>query len=207
MSILSKYFDKIYCVNLDTRPDRLEKVQKEFTRVGFDDISRYSAINGKHVKHSSNLLNGEIGILQTHINIINNSIKENFKNVLIMEDDVCFTDEINKIEEYLKMVPEDWDMIYFGANHISGKALVKINDKIVRLNHSFGLQCVAIKNTLFNKIIEETPKFEKQIDVYYAEWQNDINAYCFHPNIALQEIGFSDIQNKITNYDVFFKNS
>jgi glycosyl transferase family 25 len=206
MSILSEYFDKVYCINLDSRPDRWEDAQKEFERVNFDEIVRYSGVNGADLKISNHLLSGENGILQTHINIIKECKENGLKNILIMEDDVYFSREIFKIKKYLDDVPDNWDMIYFGGNHLSGRPLEKVNERVVKLNYSFGLQCVAIKNTMFDKIISEVSNYEKQIDVYYAEWQDSINAYCFHPNIALQVTGFSDIQKKVVNYDYFFKN-
>ena len=42
------YFDKIFCINLDSRPDRWESVQKEFDKVGIlDRVERFSALTGK----------------------------------------------------------------------------------------------------------------------------------------------------------------
>jgi hypothetical protein len=45
---------------------------------------------------------------------------------------------------------------------------------------------------------------KKQIDVYYADLQNIYNVYGFTPNMALQTIDYSDIQNKHVNYNHFF---
>ncbi len=42
------YFDKIFCINLDSRPDRWKQVQKEFDKVGIlDRVERFSALTGK----------------------------------------------------------------------------------------------------------------------------------------------------------------
>lgn len=38
MDIL-KYFDKVYCVNMDKRPDRWEQAKKEFKKLGIEDHS------------------------------------------------------------------------------------------------------------------------------------------------------------------------
>ena len=106
MSILSKYFDKVYCVNLNRRPDRWEKVQSEFAKFGFDEVERYEAIDGKdfdwsNIKYNPSLLVGELGLVETNINIIKEAIEKKYKSVLIFEDDVYFTDEINKLDEYI----------------------------------------------------------------------------------------------------------
>ena len=45
------YFDKIFCINLDSRPDRWEQVQKEFDKVGIlDRVERFSALIKKKRK-------------------------------------------------------------------------------------------------------------------------------------------------------------
>jgi hypothetical protein len=61
-----------------------------------------------------------------------------------------------------------------------------------------------IKDTLFETIIAMTEGRKKQIDVYYADLQNVYNVYGFTPNMALQTIDFSDIQNRQVNYNGYF---
>lgn len=209
MSILSKYFDKVYCINLKRRPDRWEKVQAEFAKFGFDEVDRYEAIDGKefdwsNVKHNPSLLVGELGLIETNINIIKDAIENGYKSVLIFEDDVYFTDEINKLEEYMDALPSDWDMIYFGGNHSYGPKPENVNEKILKLTKTYTTHCIVIRDTLFETIIAMTEPRKKQIDVYYADLQPIYNVYGFTPNMALQTIDFSDIQNKHVNYNGFF---
>lgn len=208
MKKISDYFNNIYCINLKSRKDRWQQAQDEFKKFGIiDSIKRYNATDGSKVTNPNpRLLKGEVGILMTHINLIEMAKKRNYENILIMEDDVYFTDELNNLEEYMNSVPENWDLLYFGANHVYGKLPLEIiNDKIVKLNYSVGLQCVAIKNTMFDKILDLIPNFEKQVDAYYGSLMNNCNAYAFYRNIALQREGFSDIQGRNVNYDEFFK--
>jgi GR25 family glycosyltransferase involved in LPS biosynthesis len=202
---LDNLFDRIYCINLDRRTDRWESVQNEFKKFNIKNIIRFSGIDGNMLKNDTVLLNGELGILLTHLEIIKKAKLDNLDNVLIIEDDVIFSDEFLNIQSYMKEVPDDWDFIYFGGNHIYGKPPQKINEKILKLNFTVALQCVAIKKTMFDKIIEILPKKQKQVDGYYADFHKSCNAYCFYPNIAKQKEGFSDIQNKFVNYSIFFK--
>ena len=202
---LKKYFDKVYCINLDRRPDRYEKFTREMARFGITDVERYSAIDGNTIANDSPLLNGELGILTTHMGIVQKSNEEGFKNVLILEDDVAFTEELHKLDEYMQSVPEDWDMIYFGGNHVYGKPPIKINDRVIKLNFTVAIHCVAIKNTLFETIQAVLPHKKKAVDTYYAQLQNGYNAYGFYPNMATQSIGFSDIQNRVVDYNGFFQ--
>jgi len=209
MSVLNKYFDKVYCVNLNRRPDRWEKVQLEFKKFGFEGVERYEAIDGKEfdwsaVKHNPSLLVGELGLVETHINLIKDAIKNDYKSILIFEDDVYFTNDVNKLDEYMEALPKDWDMIYLGGNHTYGPPPIKITDKIIKLSKTYTTHCIVIKNTLFETILALTEGRDKQIDVYYAHLQNIYNVYGFTPNMGLQTIDFSDIQNRQVNYNGFF---
>ncbi len=208
--LLHKNFDRIYCINLSTRPDRWESFQKEMDKFGIKDVIRFDAINGKSLDYTNmvynkTLLPGEVGVLLTHFKLIEECKKDNIERVLIMEDDLVFTDEINKLNEYLELAPTDFDFLYFGANH-NHKSIRLLNDKVGILTHSYGLQCVGISSTMFNQILSDLPKIEKQVDAYYADYQPTTKSYCLVPNIALQRTDFSDIQNRVVDYTWLFKN-
>jgi GR25 family glycosyltransferase involved in LPS biosynthesis len=204
---LQKYFDRIYVINLDRRPDRYETFKKEISKYGIENVERFSAIDGVTLMSNNiPLLSGELGILETHLEIIKKCREDNLQNVLIMEDDVYFTDEILKIDEYMSSTPKDWEFIYFGGNHVYGEPPKLINDKIIKLNYTVALQCVAINSSIFEVIEAILPKRKKQVDAYYAELHKTFNAYGFYPSMAKQIAGFSDIQNRIVDYSNFFKN-
>ncbi len=209
MKKLTDYFDKAYCVNLNRRPDRWEKVTKEFERLGFEGVERYEAIDGRdydwsNTKYAPNLLVGELGLIQTHINLIKEAMENGYKSVLIMEDDVYFTDEINRLDEYMEALPNDWDMIYVGGNHSYGTEPLMVNDKILKLHKTYTTHCIVIKDTLYETILAMTDGMKKQIDNYYVDLQPLYNIYGFTPNMALQTVDFSDIQNKQVNYANYF---
>jgi GR25 family glycosyltransferase involved in LPS biosynthesis len=202
----NKYFDRIYVINLDRRPDRFKSFQKEIDKYGIKNVERFSAIDGSTISPINNkLLIGEIGILQSHLEIIKKCREDGLNNVLIMEDDVYFSDEILKLDEYMESVPRDWEFLYFGGNHFYGKQPELINDKIIKLNYTVALQCVAINSSVFKVIESILPEMQKQVDTYYADLQNTFNSYGVYPNIAKQVAGLSDIQNKNVDYTNFFK--
>jgi hypothetical protein len=202
--VLTDFFEKSYCINLDRRPDRWEKVGLEFEKFGIKGVERYSAIDGNKIENRTTLLNGEIGILHTHLDLIKICKSNNFDNVLIFEDDVIFSDEVREIEKYINQVPKNWDMIYFGGNHSYGLPS-HVNGNLYRLNKTVALQCVAINNSVFDEIIENLPKSQRQVDVFYWSIQQKGNCYGFLPNLTYQSQDFSDIQNKFVNYDYFLK--
>jgi GR25 family glycosyltransferase involved in LPS biosynthesis len=208
--LLYNFFDEIYCINLKNREDRWKSFLNEMERLNITNVKRFDAVNGRELDYSNliynrNLLPGELGVLMSHINLIKEAKEKNLESILIMEDDVYFTDEIYKLNDYLNSVPEDWNFIYFGGNH--GQYTPEIvNNRTCRLKNSFGLQCVAIKNTMYDRILNDAIKLEKQIDVYYASYQSENKSYCFNPNMALQKVDYSDIQNRVVDYTHFFKN-
>lgn len=201
-----KHFDKTYVINLDRRKDRYENFQKEMSKYSINNVERFSAIDGNTIANTTSLLPGELGVLSSHLEIIKKSKQDNLKNVLILEDDVYFSDEILKLDEYMSMVPSDWDFIYFGGNHTYGNPPTIINEKIQKLNYTVALQCVAINSSIFDVIETVLPKTKKQVDAYYADLHGTFNAYGFYPNMAKQVAGFSDIQNCNVNYSNYFNN-
>lgn len=204
-SVLLEYFDKIYCVNLERRVDRWEKVKLEFDRFNLKP-ERYLAVDGinydwSKVNVNPTLLKGELGLVETHINIIQDAKLNDYRRILIFEDDVIFSEEFRNVENYLEKVPHDWDMLYLSGNHRNGKPPKKINDKVLDLNHTLTTHCIAINQSIYDDILNLITVRDKQIDVYYSEIQKKFNVYGFYPNIIFQDYGFSDIQDKNVNYN------
>lgn len=198
---LKKYFDKIFVINLDKRPDRYQTFQDEMSKYGIEGVERFSAVDGSSTGILNNrILQGEIGVLMSHLEIIKKCKSEGLKNVLILEDDLYFTDEIKKLDDYMSVVPEDWNFIYFGGNHVYGPQPTKINDKVLKLNFTVALHCVAINSNLFDLIEKTLPEMSKPVDVYYAELHKQYPSYGFYPNIAKQKPGYSNIQNGMVDY-------
>lgn len=200
----NRFFDKTYVINLDRRPDRYSQFLSELKKYDISGVNRYSAIDGSNYVSDYGLLPGELGILMTHHSIITECMVNNVNNVLLIEDDVYFTDEIANIEDYISKVPSDWDFIYFGGNHKYSKPPELINDRVIKLNYTVALQCVAINKTMFEIIDSILSKKRKQVDTYYAELHDRFNAYGFYPSMAKQRVGFSDIQNRNVDYNNYF---
>ena len=111
---LNDYFDKTYCINLDKRKDRWEECVTEFDKWGISGVTRHSAVDGTkfdRTKIPSRLKDGELGLVITNLDIIKDCLVNDCGNILILEDDVVFNDEIIKISEYMSELPEDWDIL------------------------------------------------------------------------------------------------
>ena len=105
--MINSYFDKIICINLKHRADRWKEVSRQCQRAGIA-VERYDAIEnnpmgwvhipGKdkmnHIKPES--WPGAAGCMASHINVWKLAKANNWKNVLIIEDDCDFVDKLNK---------------------------------------------------------------------------------------------------------------
>jgi len=204
-------FDKVYCINLDRRPDRLENFESQVKKYNLGEYTRVSAVDGTKInpnEHNNKLKPGELGLVLTNLQIIKESKENGYSNILILEDDCSFTDEITNIQEYFDLLPSDWDMLYMGGNHNTHMGIqgpIPINDKVVKLHSTYSTHFIGIKNTLFDHLEIILSRYEDPIDVSYVKLQKIFNIYSFYPAIAKQIVDFSDIQNNITDYNWLIK--
>jgi GR25 family glycosyltransferase involved in LPS biosynthesis len=203
---LQDFFSKIFCINLDRRLDRWENCLKHFEEKNIQNVIRVSAIDGRLLKLKniqSNVNVSNLALKLTTINILEDAIKNNLDNFLLLEDDVIFNDNIFDLKKYLDFLPQDWDMVYFGINSTfcKGKyAPLKINENILKLRCGFTTHCVGYNKKSFEFIVDKLKNIDEPNDVIYSNIQKDINVYCFTPMVASQRPDFSDIENKYVDY-------
>lgn len=222
MKTLNNYFEKIYCINLDSRPDRYGESLQEFQKIGID-VQRVSGVLGSDVfKSGLNRSAGAYGVFLTHVKILKEAMRNNYENILILEDDVVFIDGFNEIfNQRITALPDDWDLLYVGGNNIFGKdefILVdgdvdyEINhDTYKQLDHRLcktkWTQCahaLGINGKAYQTLMVGMERFShKPIDRVHRLLQrrNEVNAYVFMPSLALQRSGYSDIENRYVDYD------
>ena len=123
---MEKYVDNVYLINMDKDTERLEKVTKEckkfninFERFrGVDPLKLSKKELNKYVsKTCQNICpNGIIGGGISHMKIYEDAIKNNYKNILVLEDDVYFRDELyEELDDIMTELPKDYDILYLGC--------------------------------------------------------------------------------------------
>jgi len=128
--------DKIFYINLDNRPDRNEHFLKQCSEnnIDFNKINRYSALDGtiynfnhneydmfKNVDYKGQKYEKKImGNQLSHYNILNEMINNNYKYIIIFQDDVIlkknFLNELNNIINY---IPENAEIINIGFHEFA----------------------------------------------------------------------------------------
>ena len=193
--MIDNFFDKIYCINLDERVDRWDQAKKEFEK---NNIKNYKRISG--IKNDI----GYIGCRDSHIEIIKDAKKNGYKKILIFEDDFIFINEDKKlIDDILSQLSVvDWELFYFGATvHLYEGKLTKVSENLVLTNFAYACHAYAVNSCLFDFILENAKNYEI-IDIFYnTEVVKNNKSYISNPMVCLQRESYSNIENKISNYD------
>ena len=227
---INDYFDKIICINLDRRPDRWAEVQLQFIKAGITNVERFSAVDGNprgwgHVKDriegkginyiKPESFGGVAGCIASHTDIWKMAKEKGWSNVLIVEDDCDFIDNLPiAFAERIKQVPHNWDLLYFGGVHETrgGKFIPEpISQHVYKCARMITTTCYAINTSIVDMalgiVFEEEPWFHTAIDGYLGAYiQPKCNAYAFHPPVAWQRGSHSDIQEQYRDYSDWMKN-
>lgn len=202
------YFSDIYCINLDSRPDRWQNVSQEFKSIDiFHRVKRFSAI-----KHDD----GRIGCIQSHLSILKISKEKNLDNVLILEDDVHFINQpLISLNKAISQIDIPWYLLYLGAN--THCKLNKIKPNLLQLKTGYSTHAIAYNKLSYDKIIDDLCKINKIscmsdiLDVYLSDKiQPHHLCLLLNPIIATQSSGFSDIEKRVVDYSFIeerFKNN
>jgi len=115
-------FDHVYVINLPRRDKRWEAfckgIPKDFP---FRMPERYAAVDGGLATPPDwwNGGNGAWGCYKAHLRILEDCLSNEINSVLIFEDDAVFVEGFTeKVREFWNHLPEDWEMVYLGGQHI-----------------------------------------------------------------------------------------
>jgi len=120
---LRRYFDRVVLINLKRRHDRLQSVQEALRQCHwpFRWPEIFEAVDGYANSIPSHFISGPgaWGCLLSHREILRQALADGVRNVLVLEDDVCFVDAFREqVAEFLRRVPDDWDQLMLGGQHV-----------------------------------------------------------------------------------------
>jgi GR25 family glycosyltransferase involved in LPS biosynthesis len=206
--MLNDYFDRIFCINLDSRPDRWKDVQEEFHKIEID-VERIVGINGSkmNLDFPPEIKEGAVGCALSQLFALKLAKQYELDTFLLLEDDIEFDLNINEKFKniYLNQVPNDWDMLYLGGQHYHGMNLQQVTENVFKCEYTLCAHSVAFKYTVFDRFIDKLIDITKPCDVHYAESHKEINAYVIVPHLTWQKNSYSDIEKFNVDY-TFLKN-
>jgi glycosyl transferase family 25 len=183
--VLNDKFQRIFCINLDRRPDRWEQSVTLFSDLGIV-VERVPAIESNPPWN---------GLRKTVVSIFERALKDDLETILILEDDVDWSKEFpTEFDRCWKVLPNDWDMFYFSAAHQYWPD--KENELLFRLRWSTAAHAIAFNRKCFRTVLTTLMENKEPIDVTYSRLQEDLNAYCCIEPIAWQRKSFSDIEGE-----------
>lgn len=192
-----------FYINLEHRTDRKEHVEKELDKLGIKS-QRFNAIK---------MTNGAIGCSMSHLKILEYAKKNNLDHVLIIEDDITFLDpELfkNQINKFLELHKNNWDVILFAGNNIPPHE--NIDDTCVKVSHCqtttgylvnghyINVLAANVKMGLTNLLNKPNEKAKFAIDRFWFVLQSASKWYLITPLTVVQREDYSDIEQKVTNY-------
>lgn len=139
------YFDGARIINISSRKDRRLETVEEFARYGFhiDDekIGFFEAVTPSEGNGFPSV--GARGCFLSHLGVLEEAMRLNLKNILIMEDDIQFS---RRIPQYGRQAIEslkgmEWDIVYFGHPFEGNSNLPawKVVDRPIHLSHFYAV--------------------------------------------------------------------
>jgi GR25 family glycosyltransferase involved in LPS biosynthesis len=160
-------------------------------------VRRFAAVDGEALAVPANWPStpGAYGCLLSHLEVVREARRLRLSSILIFEDDVVFDDQFEqKFSDYVRELPADWDMLFFGALHKD--ELIKVSKNIGRITQSNSTYACVLRDTVFDAFIELNSNGDEVLDVNSLILQKQFNCYCFLPHLAWVEVAYSDAQQK-----------
>jgi GR25 family glycosyltransferase involved in LPS biosynthesis len=197
---LNSFFPNKVCINLDRRPERWARMKERFAQHDIDGVVRFSAVDGERVSIPPNWQSssGAYGCLQSNLAIIREAFERQWPDVLIIEDDVIFDENLEtKLPEFMAQLPSDWDMLFFGCMH--RREPVRVRENVLKLTYSTSTYAYAVRSTAYRAFVELHSTSQLPVDVNNRLLQERLNCYAFSPNLAWVESGHSDTHGRPVN--------
>ena len=184
---------------MDARADRRSVLLQEFERIGFpkNKIIRFSASSYNGCPNS--------GCLLSHANVLEMAYDMDLQNVLVLEDDFVFIDDVKKIHEDIKAFFElniDWDVVMLTT--CAAVVSEPTNQLISKISSSGNGAGYLVNRTM---MLELSTLFKSNVENLYSTkqhwvYQNDIlwktimpssQWYMFNHYLGYQKEGYSDL--------------
>jgi Coenzyme PQQ synthesis protein D (PqqD) len=186
------FFEAIYCLNLDERPDRWENALRRFAMLNIASrVERFPAIPTPHNHHEGCTRSWRLMVAQAR--------DRGLANFLGIEDDAIFLD--TTLEVVSRAVSElagmDWDLLYLGGAAWEEPAEIPGH---VALQSPRSLACthaLAVNHSAYDRILADVPEADgidewlttyPAIDQYLYRQVNTgyYRAYVLNPRVATQ---------------------
>lgn len=203
---MSNNIEHIFYINLDKRKDRLQQIESELKLFGlFEKSERFPGIYEPSFG---------IGCATSHLQVLKLAKQRNYKNVLIIEDDLTFLVTKDEFEEECNKLFNsniNFDVCFFAYSIIQSQPIHDC-DFLERTTKCTTGSCYLVNqhyyDTLLNtfEISNELLRQTGQHWLYMNDscWfplQQKDKFYFFKKRLGKQRAGFSDLADKFMDYN------
>jgi hypothetical protein len=201
-----KKTDMCYVINLDERIDRIDNIKNKYS-----DLLNINRVSG--IKDSL----GWVGCFKSHQRCLRIAKAQRLDCVLVIEDDCKLVDSQSfktrwgSIKEWLDSNKDKWDVYLGGCTNIKSEHVIEYlepDKQIVRLDFATTTHFVYYNSNIYDNYINYnvTKKVYSPIDLVISNISKG-RIVTSVPFLAVQENGFSDIENTHVSYDKMFSDS
>lgn len=187
-------FDRTCVINLDRRPARWEAFCDRLPHPwAWPTPERVSATDGLSIKVPTHWRSGPgaYGCRDSHLRLWKEAAIEDHA-ILVFEDDCIFCDRfIERTESFLRNVPSDWQMIYFGGAHRIPPQ--DVGDGVLRVGGSTKTHAYAIRGKALEALPKQVEKAEIHIDVCLNQLHHSFPVYAPAEWLCGQAADVSDV--------------
>ena len=214
MHIWNEFFDGMYCLNLASRPDRMDGMIRRFNYFGLK-VERANALSGAIIKPmydefykinkyftTPNYLACAIG----HVHMYATALARNQKSIFVIEDDVRIHRNSDAMtRKALKDLPSDWDLIYFAYIPLSDDQTMWTyglvdgsgeKPNFVRSHNLWSMMGYAMSERMMRHMVDVYgSSYPMEIDRYLVDVIQSgtkFKCYAISPQCIASEDGYSD---------------
>lgn len=200
--------NKTYLINLESRPDRLERMSPILSGVGIE-FEVFPAIDGRKLIHENGVLQfansipaydpdhsiglgyrplspSEVGCYLSHLDVWRKVAKSNSGWALVLEDDLNIDANIGSIIQHIPDINKGWDYIKLSAlgkvPYIELFPLTENHSLSLLLRGSTGMQAYCISPRGARKLIEKALPIALPVDTFIDHfWHTGLNTLAVIP--------------------------
>ena len=187
-----RYFEAIYCLNLDEQPDRWSSALRRFSQLGIAArVERFPAISTPHDHH--------VGCASSWRLMVAAARNRGLRNFLGLEDDAIFLDETLEVlrQAVAELEGLPWDLLYLGGAAWETEADIPGHVALQSVRAITCTHALAVNHTAYDRLLAEIPEPDgieawvtehAAIDQYLNQQVNagHYRAYLLKPRVATQ---------------------
>lgn len=199
--------DKIIYINMDSRVDRRKEIEEQFEKAGIpsEKIIRFSGI--------CHPTSPNAGCNMSHAGALKLAYDLNLQNVLILEDDFDFIEDIEFIKKSLTNFFNEtsgisWNAVLLAFSHLESSPFSDLLGNCLKAQNAAGYLVHRCHMLELSNTIQEVVEPMATTGMHWL-YQNDVvwqkcmakgNWFHFKKRLGFQRIGFSNLARQVVDH-------